>query len=156
MTQLSFELPELDHKKTQRAVEAALEKYRLYKYLTFEERETSVTASSDPRYHGPTNITSDPTASAAIFNVDSREARKTYCERIERAVNDLPKMERFLIQKRYMTNDADYITDYHVYNFEFQPPRNKDTYAKIRRKAFYRLVLKLDDLMILKLQDVFK
>ncbi|WP_328238788.1 hypothetical protein [Priestia megaterium] len=33
--QLSFMLPEIDRKETQQAVEDALEKYRLFKYLYF-------------------------------------------------------------------------------------------------------------------------
>ncbi|WP_267897402.1 hypothetical protein [Peribacillus glennii] len=40
---MAFELPELDRKATQSAVEAELEKYRLYKYLIFEGREASIT-----------------------------------------------------------------------------------------------------------------
>ncbi|MEJ9151032.1 ArpU family phage packaging/lysis transcriptional regulator [Bacillus smithii] len=141
---MSFELPELDRKATQAAVEAALEKYRLFKYLTFEEREASITSSSEPRYHGPTNQTSDQTASIAIHNVDEQERRKQYCERIERAVKRLPKMERFLIEERYMSVDSDYITDYQVYCFKFKPPISHVTYGKIRWKAFYRLALNLN------------
>lgn len=137
-------LPELDRKKTQRAVEAALEKYRIYKYLTFEEREASITASYEERFHGPTNQTSDQTANIAIHNVDAQAARKAYCERIERAVRQLPRMERFLIEKRYMAADAKYITDYHVYCFEFQPPISATTYIKIRWHAFYSLALRLN------------
>ncbi|MGG0171364.1 hypothetical protein ABEY25_14780 [Paenibacillus dokdonensis] len=73
MTQMSFELPELDRKKTQTAVEAALEKYRIFKAITFEEREAGVTASATERFHGPTNVTSDQTADIAIYNVDTRQ-----------------------------------------------------------------------------------
>ena len=141
---MSFELPELDRKATQNAVEAALEKYRLFKYLTFEEREASITASSTPRYHGPTNQTGDQTGSIAIYNADEQERRKQFCNLIERAVRGLPKMEKFLIEKRYMTEDAEYLTDYKVYCFEFQPPISERTYAKIRWKAFYKLALNLN------------
>jgi len=150
------DLPQLDNKKTKSAVEGIMEKYRLYKYVSFEEREASTTASWSDTPKGFTGTKSDQTANIAIHNVDQRAARKSFCERVERAVNELPKMERFLIQKRYMTNDSDYITDHHVYNFEFQPPRSKDTYGKIRNKAFYRLILKFDDLNILRLSDVSK
>jgi ArpU family phage transcriptional regulator len=139
-----FELPELDRKATQSAVEAELEKYRLYKYLIFEEREASVTASSEVRYHGSTNQTSDQTGSIAIYNADQQRYRKEYCGRLERAVSRLPKMERFLIEERYMTQDGDYLTDYQVYCFKFQPPVSAMTYAKIRWKAFYRLALNMN------------
>lgn len=141
---LDFELPELDRKLTKQKVEAHLEKYRLFKYLTFEERETSLTASPEPRYHGPTNLTSDQTGSIAMYNVDEQERRKHFCERTERAVKHLPPMERFLIEKRYMVEDSEYITDYNVYCHEFQPQISAPTYDKIRWKAFYRLALNLN------------
>ncbi|MCY9765030.1 transcriptional regulator [Paenibacillus alvei] len=144
MDQLSFELPELDRKKTQTAVEDALEKYRIFKYVSFEEREASITASYSDMPRSNTNVTSDQTADIAIYNTDMQEARKTYCDRIERAVRRLPRMERFLIEERYMSDDAEYITDYNVYCFKFQPPIGKDTYAKIRWKAFYKLALSLN------------
>jgi ArpU family phage transcriptional regulator len=144
LKQISFELPEIDRKATQQAVEEELEKYRLFKYLTLEEREPSITASSDIRYHGPTNQTSDQTGSIAIYNADQQKFRKDFCLRVERAVSRLPKMERFLIGERYLSVDADYITDYNVYSFKFQPPISHVTYSKIRWKAFYRLALNLN------------
>ena len=141
---MSFELPELDRKATQAAVEAALEKYRIFKYLTFEEKEATVTASPEVRYHGPTNETSDQTGNIAIHNVDEQQYRQSYCERVERAVRRLPKKEAFLIEERYMSIDSEYLTDYNVYCFKFQPPIAAMTYAKIRWKAFYRLALNLN------------
>ena len=141
---MSFELPELDRKATQQAVESALEKYRIFKYLTFDEREASITASSEARYHGPTNQTSDQTGDIAIHNADIQRQRKGYCDRMERAVSRLPKMERFLIEERYMCQDADYLTDFNVYCHKFQPPISHVTYGKIRWKAFYRLALNLN------------
>lgn len=140
--QLSFELPELDRKKTQAAVEAALEKYRIYKYLTFEEKEASTTSSFNERFHGPTNVTIDQTAQIATHNVDVPAARKAYCDRIERAVKRLHPKERLLIEERYMKDD--YVFDYVVYNQVFNPPISEGTYVKIRWKAFYRLALALD------------
>lgn len=136
-------LPELDRKETQKAVEAALEKYRICKYLTFEEREASITPSYAAREHGETNTTSDQTAQVAISNVDGQEARRAYCERVERAVRRLPRMERQIIEERYMTNDTDYITDQHVYDFQLEPPISAPTYIKLRWRAFYKLALDL-------------
>ena len=141
---MSFELPELDRKKTQQEVESVLAKYRLYKYLTFEDKEASITASYSERFHGPTNTSGDQTAQIAISNADHHEYRKTFCERVERAVKRLPKMEKFLIEERYMTEDAEYLTDINVYSFKFQPPISERTYAKIRWKAFYKLALNLN------------
>ena len=144
-----FELPELDRKATQLKVEAHLERYRIYKYLEFEEREASITSSSEPRYHGPTGTTSDQTANIAIFNANELIERKKFCERTEKAVKKLPALERFLIEERYMSEEAEYITDYQVYCFKFKPPISHMTYSKIRWKAFYRLALNLN-LVVLK------
>lgn len=141
---MGFELPELDRKETQKAVEAALERYRIYKYLTFEEREASTTAYIDDIGGGGSNLPGDQTGSIATYNVDEQEKRRKYCERIERSVKRLPKMERFLIEERYMTEDAEYITDYKVYCFVFQPPISAMTYINIRWKAFYKLALNLN------------
>lgn len=139
MGQQSF-LPEIDRRSTQAAVEAALEQYRIYKYITFEEREAGTTASySDMPRSSPTNVTSDQTANIAMYNVDAQAAAKDYCERIERAVKRMPRLERFLITERYMTIEHDYITDQKVYNFTFQPPISEGTYSKIRWRAFYKL-----------------
>jgi ArpU family phage transcriptional regulator len=140
---MDFELPELDRKATKAKVEEHLDKYRLYKYLTFEEREASITASPEPRYHGPTNVTSDQTGSIAIHNVDEQEYRKRFCFEVEKAVHRLPIKERFLIEERYMSKDSDYITDYHVYFQKFQPPISPMTYDKYRWQAFYKLALNL-------------
>ncbi|MET3507048.1 ArpU family phage packaging/lysis transcriptional regulator [Halalkalibacter oceani] len=141
---MSFNLPELDRTRTKEAVEIALEKYRLFKYLSYEEREANITASSEERFHGPTNERSDQTAQVAIYNADQQEYRRQFCERIERAVKKLPPMERFLIENRYMVSDAEYKTDHKVYCFEFQPPISQKTYDKIRWKAFYKLALNLN------------
>jgi len=141
---MSFELPELDRKKTQLEVESILAKYRLYKYLIFEEKEASITPSYSERFHGSTNSTSDQTSQIAVQNADGQQQRKALCERIERAVKRLPPMERFLIEERYMCENAEYITDFNVYSFQFKPPISAKTYAKIRWKAFYKLALNLN------------
>ncbi|MGN8233085.1 ArpU family phage packaging/lysis transcriptional regulator [Priestia flexa] len=141
---MSFVLPEIDRKETQQAVENELEKYRLFKYLEFEEREASITASAEERFHGPTNQTSDQTGSIAIYNADQRKMRQAFIDRVERAVARLPKLERFLIEERYMSQETEYLTDYNVYSFKFQPPISEKTYSKIRWKAFYKLALNLN------------
>jgi ArpU family phage transcriptional regulator len=140
---VSFELPELDRKAIKAAIESTLEKYRLYKYFSFEEREASIVASSEVRYHGPTNVTTDQTGSIAVYNVDQRTYRKNFCERVEWAVSRLPKIEKQLIQERYLNSESEYITDFHVYNQILE--KSQPTYIKLRWKAFYRLALILDE-----------
>lgn len=139
---MSFELPELDRKKTQAAVEAALEKYRICKSTTFEEREAGTTAGYEERIGGNANTISDQTANIAIYNVDAPAARRAYCERIERAVQKLPRRERFLITERYLNCDCDY--DYVVYSQVFDPPISEFTYYKLKWKAFYKIALNLN------------
>lgn len=141
---MDFELPELDRKATKEKVEEHLQKYRIAKYLTTEEREASITSSSEPRYHGPTNQTSDQTGNIAVYNADEEVKRKQFCQRTERAVKHLPPMERFLIETRYMSADSEYISDLTVYFHRFQPQITSKTYDKIRWKAFYKLALNLN------------
>jgi hypothetical protein len=76
--------------------------------------------------------------------LDEPERRRQFCERIERAVNKLPRMEKFLLQERCMYNDANYITDYNVCTQKFQPSISEGTYSKRRWQAFYKLTLALD------------
>ncbi|MNW54597.1 hypothetical protein D3C74_322050 [compost metagenome] len=137
-------LPDIDKKKTQVAVEEALKIYRIYKFLTFEEHEVNITTSYNERFHGPTNVTSDSTAQIAIYNADVQAQRKRYCDRIERIVRRMPRMERFLIEERYMTKEHDYITDYNVYTQVFHPPVSEGTYSKVRWRAFYKLAADLN------------
>lgn len=133
------------HKKQiRKAVVAELEKYRICKYLTFEEREARTTGSYAPRYHGNTNVTSDQTAQVAIYNADVHASRRAFCELIERTVNRLPDKERFLITERYLLPDSSYLTDLHVYSFSFDPPISEGTYTKIRDRAMYKLALMLN------------
>jgi ArpU family phage transcriptional regulator len=142
LQQLSFQLPELDRKKTQAAVEAAFEKYRVFKTITFDEREAGITAGYNERFHGPTNVTSDQTAQIAVHNVDVPNMRKVYCERLERVVKRLHPKERVIIEARYMKEP--YVLDYVVYNHVCNPPMTDKTYDKYRWKAFYKIALALD------------
>lgn len=53
-------------------------------------------------------------------------------------------MERFLIEERYMCQEAEYLTDFNVYCHKFKPPISHVTYGKYRWKAFYRLALNMN------------
>ncbi|ASS69042.1 transcriptional regulator [Paenibacillus sp. RUD330] len=139
---MGFELPELDRKKTQAAVEAALEKYRIFKFITFEEREASTTAGYSDMPRSYTGTTTDQTASIAIHNVDLPAQRRAFCERVERTVKRLHPKQRLLIEEKYMNED--YVLDYQVYKFKFNPPISEMTYSRIRWRAFYQLALALD------------
>lgn len=148
----SLSLPKLDRRKTQAAIEGAMEKYRIYKTITFEEREARLTSSYQETPSGYTGTTSDSTARTAIYNVDMPAARAAYCERIERIVERLNERERLLVRERYMKQDD--VFDYKVYNHIFDPPISKDTYVKVRTGAFYKMALSLSAMGLLPLEDL--
>lgn len=79
-------LPELDRRRTQVAIESMLEKYRIFKTVTFEAKEASTTYSYTERFHGPTNTVTDQTAAIASYNVDIPAARRAYCSAIDSVV----------------------------------------------------------------------
>ncbi|MFD3271505.1 ArpU family phage packaging/lysis transcriptional regulator [Paenibacillus dendritiformis] len=128
-------IEEIDKKATFKAVEKAFEQYRLYRFCEMEMQQPAVVQSYEPRLHGATNVTSDPTASTAIKNAQTVEML-LYCKRIETIVSKLHPMERLIIEKRYMT---EYTKDYQVYNFIFNPPISEKTYRKIRWNAVRRV-----------------
>lgn len=138
-----FELPELDRRKTKEAVEEAFVKYRMYKYLQFDEKEASTT-SPFKEVVVKSSGTSDKTADAAIYNADMKEYQKRFCEKLERVVKHLPSLEQFLVEKRYMDRNAEYMTDLKMYNFVFQPPISAKFYYKLQRNAFYKIALAMN------------
>lgn len=148
----ALNLPKLDRRKTQAAIEGAMEKYRIYKTITFEEKEARLTSSYQETPSGYTGTVSDSTARTAIYNVDMPGARAAYCERIERIVERLNERERLLVRERYMKQDD--VFDYKVYNHIFDPPISKDTYVKVRTGAFYKMALSLSAMGLLPLEDL--
>lgn len=138
----SLPLSDLNIKATLINIKEEFKKYRMCKYLVSVE-EASITASYNERFHGPTNTTSDQTAQVALRNVEIQERRRRYCEWIEINVATLPPEERFLIERRYMAQDADYITDQRVYQIEFDPPRDYKVFDAIRTRAIHKLSVSL-------------
>ncbi|WP_378210024.1 ArpU family phage packaging/lysis transcriptional regulator [Anoxybacteroides rupiense] len=136
--QLSL-LRDVDGEKTKEAVEAALEKYRIYILTVPDEWLPKVTQT----YHldvppSNTNAFYSSTESAAIKRADFERERDEYMERIRRAVNKLNKMERELIIKRYMALEESY--DYEIYN---EMGISESKFYRIREKAFYKLAFAL-------------
>ncbi|WP_425436709.1 ArpU family phage packaging/lysis transcriptional regulator [Paenibacillus donghaensis] len=145
-------LPELDRRRTQVAIENMLEKYRIFKTVTFEAKEAGTTYSYTERFHGPTHKITDQTAAIAAHNVDVPAARRAFCSAIDSVVERLDTREQQLVRERYMRRDETY--DYTVYNHVFDPPVSKDTYVKIRSKAFYKMALALTDLGLISLHSL--
>lgn len=135
------QMQDLDRKRTQAAVEDALEKYRFFKTITFEVREAKTTASYQERLHGPTHVTSDQTSSIALYNVDEPERRKQYCERIEQIIERLPQREMLLMSQLIK---KDRVYNYVVYNQIFDPPISEYTFYKIKWEATKKLAYALN------------
>lgn len=130
-------LPALDEKKTRQAVIDAMDKYRICKYLTADEREASTTASYSDMPRSNTGVTSDQTASIAVHNVAQQQARKDYCERVERAVSRLDKRGRILMTERYMRDEDIKDIDIYMEHLKVSPV----TYTKIKWRTFYKFAL---------------
>lgn len=69
--------------------------------------------------------------------------REEYVCKVKAAVNALGGDEKNLVTQRYMIDF--YRMDYKVYNFHFSPPISKDTYTKIRERAFLKLFVVLSE-----------
>jgi ArpU family phage transcriptional regulator len=139
MEQLKFELPELDRKATQKRVEEALEKARIFKQIGYEPEEMKLTPAYTPRFHGQTNEVGSPAEDIAIKNVDVPEMMKKHVERVEWAVRRLGKKEKELITERYLIDDS--VPDYDVYNNVLHI--SERTYYRIKWRAFYKLAFAL-------------
>lgn len=77
-----------------------------------------------------------------IENSDNDDV--VFHQMIERAIERLPTLERFLIEARYLSVNSEYLTDYHVYNLKFDPPISSMTYTKIRDTAMINISLFLN------------
>ncbi len=137
--QLNFKLPEIDRKKTQENVEAAIETYRMYLLTVPEEILPKVTTSFSlipPTY---TNAFHSSTEDAAIARVDEERARIEYIENFRKAVNRLSKREREALILRYLGEEE--LFDYEVYN---QLGMSESYYHnKFKPRIFYKLALAL-------------
>jgi hypothetical protein len=113
-------LSDVEKKKVRLAVENELERYRIFKTAGLIEENSS------------------------YYTKEKLEEIYTHCNRIERAVEELPAIERHLIQERYLTPESDYITDQQMYSQIFNPPISERTYVKYRERAMVKLAFFLD------------
>lgn len=128
-------------------IERIFNEYRRHKYYTLfiTDYNTSITSTIDKVGGGRSNKTSDKVGDAAIKIIDEKEEAKRYVEVVERAVEQLPEIERELIRLRYMSRNHDYITDYTVY--EVKMFISAPYYYKVRERAFNNLSVMLHDLV---------
>jgi ArpU family phage transcriptional regulator len=137
MKKLNFQLPPIDREATKKAVEAALEKYQMYLLTESLDNQPNITPNYSIEPPSKTNKFFSTTEKTAIDNVDFEKERKDYIRKIIHAINKLNKIERTVIIKRYLEEDR---FDYEIYN---ELHLSKQTYYKIKARAFYKLALAL-------------
>ncbi|ULO05160.1 transcriptional regulator [Paenibacillus sp. 19GGS1-52] len=126
MTAAINKLPSAVKRKLKSAVESELERYRLWKFVMFQEREATITASWSAAPKGFTGSVSDQTGNIAAYNVDEPEHRRQFCERVEQSVSRLPDIERSIITERYMQRTE--VFDFVVFNQILDPPMSHVPY----------------------------
>lgn len=135
--QLSFPW-EIDREATRKAVEEHLETARIYKQVGFMRREMKTAPSYEPRFHGATNAISKPAEDIGTWNVDTDERMKETQERVDRAVGRLGRLERQIIQQRYLEDDE--VFDYNVFSDLHLSERK---YYRVKSNAIYKLAFAL-------------
>jgi ArpU family phage transcriptional regulator len=132
--QLSFNLPEINREETKKAVEAALEKYRMYLLMEPLDYDTKITQSFSATPPSNTNEFHSKTESLVVKKLDQEKARIDYLKRIRLAVSRLSRDERLVINKRYL-NEED-VFDYEVFN---EIGFSERKYYRVKARAFYKL-----------------
>jgi ArpU family phage transcriptional regulator len=136
--QLEFFLAEIDREATRKAVEAALEKYRVFLLTQSLDNLPKVTQQYSLVPPSNTNKFHSSTEKTAINNADYERERSEYINRVVIAVNRLGYWERAILIRRYMTEDDVY--DYEIYN-DLRMSERK--YYRIKSRAFYKLAFAL-------------
>ncbi|WP_018764103.1 ArpU family phage packaging/lysis transcriptional regulator [Bacillus sp. 105MF] len=140
MMQLTF-LPKIDRKATQARLEEVLENIRIYRQFGMIRNEMKVTASCEPRYHGPTNLVGKPAEEVALANVElsERELRLNRLSfQVDKVLSRFSKSQRDIIVKRYLEDED--VFDYMVYN---EIGMSERTYRRNKANAFYKLAFAL-------------
>lgn len=129
----------LDFKMIRPEIEKIFDVYRRHKYYTLfkDDINVSITSHIDKIGGGRSNVISDQTANAAIKRADEKSEAEEYVSYIEFAVDQLPDIEKELIQERYMCRDHHYISDYTVYKIKMRI--SDKTYSTVRERAFENL-----------------
>jgi len=128
----------LDEEDTLRRVAERLESARLYKKFGFIRREIKITPSYAPREHGNTNAISKSTQDVAVWNVDRDEQMKHEYEEVINAVALLSKLQRQIIEKRFLEDED--VRDVNVF---VELEKSERTYYYAKKKAMFRLAYAL-------------
>ncbi|MCZ8520153.1 MULTISPECIES: ArpU family phage packaging/lysis transcriptional regulator [Paenibacillus] len=108
MGQVTFQIPgtKIDQEATRKRVEERLETARIFRDIGFVQRETKMTPSYAPRFHGNTNAISKPVEDVAVWNVDTEDLDQKRAQEVEIALRRLYKTESDIIRTRYLDPDA--------------------------------------------------
>lgn len=106
--QIVFNTEPIDHVATRAAVEERLEEVRQYRQIGFIRQEAVITASYEPKFHGPTNAISKPTETIAIRNVDKEAELREKSELLDKAMSKLSSAQREVIERSYLDNEGEY------------------------------------------------
>ena len=136
--QLTFMLPELDREKTKEAVEAVLEKYKMFLLSFPDEKVPKITASYSLLPPALTNEFHSPIEDVVIDKVDKEKEREKYIEWVRKAINKLNFKEREMIVKRYLEDEEMY--DYQLYN---QMGMSERKFYRFKARTFYKLAFAL-------------
>jgi ArpU family phage transcriptional regulator len=133
------QVPELDKKATRKKVEEALETVRLYRQVGFVRRETRITSTYNPRYHGVTNAVGIPAEEVALWNVEREEEMRHKAERVEQALSRMWKKERGILEQRFLAEEPtpDFLLC-HELNL------SERTYRRIKGEAMQKLGIMLE------------
>lgn len=134
-------LPEINREETKKAVEQALERYRIYLLTQPEELQPTITQQYSFIPPSNTNAFHSSTEQTAINNAgitDLVKQRNEHVKRIQLAINRLGYQERAILIRKYMGNEELY--DYEVYN---ELGMSERKYYRVKGTAFYKLAFAL-------------
>lgn len=125
---------EINREETRKRTEEELEKARVYSKVGIVRREIKNTPSYEPREHQGTNAISKPCEDVAIHNAQREMDLKQAFERVEKGLRALKRMERQIIEMRYL--DDEDANDYNVYS---ELHLSERSYYRRKSGALYKM-----------------
>lgn len=125
---------EINREETRKRTEEELEKARVYSKVGIVRREIKNTPSYEPREYQGTNAISKPCEDVAIHNAQREMDLKQAFERVEKGLRALKRMERQIIEMRYL--DDEDANDYNVYS---ELHLSERSYYRRKSGALYKM-----------------
>lgn len=134
MSQMIFNLPQINREATREKVEEVLDKYKIFLLMEPEELQPKITSTFTITPSSMNNQFHSSTEDVAVRRIDMDKQRSDFIKKVQRAVNRLSYEERALVINRYLKKDDIY--DYEVYNDLGYSQRK---FYRIKARAFYKL-----------------